>query len=63
LTEKLLSEFKTDVGNLKLVPSKGGCFEVWLDEHQIYSKLATGDFPDEGDMLAKAREYFARRGA
>ena len=49
MTEKILVEFKRDVKNLKLIPSKGGCFEVWVGKKQIYSKLETGEFPDEGD--------------
>jgi selT/selW/selH-like putative selenoprotein len=28
-------------------PSGGGCFEVFVDDDQIYSKLETGEFPDE----------------
>jgi selT/selW/selH-like putative selenoprotein len=55
LTERLLSELKTDIGNLKLIPSRGGCFEIWADEQQIYSKLATGEFPDESAILAKVQ--------
>ena len=36
---------------LELVPSGGGCFEVFVDDQRIYSKLKTGAFPDFDDML------------
>jgi selenoprotein W-related protein len=42
---------KRDVASLKLIPSKGGCFEVWVDDEQIYSKLDTGEFPDEDGLV------------
>lgn len=51
MTEKILVELKRDVRNLKLIPSKGGCFEVWVNEDLIYSKLDTGEFPDEDQIL------------
>jgi selenoprotein W-related protein len=55
LTEKILSELKTDLKALKLIPSRGGCFEVWVNEEQIYSKLDTGEFPDEDAVLEQVR--------
>lgn len=38
---------------LELQPSKGGCFEVTVDGDLVYSKLATGEFPDPQAVLAK----------
>ena len=34
-----------------LVPSTGGCFELTVGGKPIYSKLKTGKFPDEDEML------------
>jgi selenoprotein W-related protein len=53
LTGKILEAFKTKIGEFKLVPSGGGCFEVTLDGKLIYSKLQTGEFPDEAAVLEK----------
>ena len=53
LADVLLSNLKRNVASLELVPSKGGCFEVDVDGERIYSKLATGEFPDESDILKK----------
>ena len=38
---------------LTLVPGKGGCFELTVDGELIYSKLKTGEFPDEEAILNK----------
>jgi selT/selW/selH-like putative selenoprotein len=34
-----------------LQPSTGGCFELSVGQELIYSKLATGEFPDEAAMV------------
>ena len=47
MTSKLLATFKQNIQSLKLIPSSGGCFEVTVDGDLIYSKLKTGQFPDE----------------
>jgi selenoprotein W-related protein len=47
LTAKLLSEYKQQIRKLTLVPSGGGCFELKADGELLYSKLETGQFPDE----------------
>lgn len=39
------------ISDLRLVPAKGGCFEVTANGELLYSKLATGKFPDEGAIL------------
>ena len=51
----LLEALKTDLDLLELQPAGGGCFEVSVDGEEIYSKLATGEFPDEGEILEVAR--------
>jgi selenoprotein W-related protein len=49
----VLKEFKQAIPRLVLVPSKGGCFEVRIGGELIYSKLATGQFPDEATVVAE----------
>jgi selenoprotein W-related protein len=34
-----------------LIPSDGGCFELKVNGDLIYSKLETGIFPNEGEMV------------
>ena len=51
MTTKLLTQFKQQITDLKLIPSKGGCFEVTANGELLYSKLKTGEFPDEQAIL------------
>jgi len=46
LTEQLLSEYKQRVKSLTLTPHDDGRFEVFVDGKKIYSKKATGRFPE-----------------
>jgi selenoprotein W-related protein len=47
LTSKLLTTYKQNIRELKLIPSRGGCFELKTDGKLVYSKLESGKFPDE----------------
>jgi selenoprotein W-related protein len=38
---------------LKLVPASGGCFELTANGELLYSKLETGEFPNEEALLDK----------
>lgn len=51
MTGQLLETFKQKIESLELVPSGGGCFELSLDGDLVYSKLQTGEFPDEARIL------------
>jgi selenoprotein W-related protein len=48
-----LTEYKQQIREFKLVPSGGGCFEISLNGKLVYSKLKTGEFPDEEEMVAQ----------
>jgi selenoprotein W-related protein len=51
LTTKLLSRYKQQIRELKLIPASGGCFELTLNGDLVYSKLKTKEFPDEQWVL------------
>jgi selenoprotein W-related protein len=51
LTSKLLTSFKQQIQDLKLVPSSGGCFELTANGELLYSKLKTKEFPEEKWVL------------
>ena len=36
-----------------MIPSSGGVFEVVVDGALVYSKKATGEFPDEVQLVGK----------
>jgi selenoprotein W-related protein len=51
LAAKILSQYKQRLEGLELQPSSGGCFELTVDDELLYSKLASGSFPDEQAMV------------
>jgi selenoprotein W-related protein len=51
LTSKLLTTYKQQIADLKLIPSGGGCFELTADGELLYSKLKTKEFPKEDEMI------------
>ena len=50
-----MDAFGERFGALRLIPSDGGRFEVTLDGELIYSKLKTGDFPQNKEILEQIR--------
>ena len=56
MTEKILSAYKQNIKGLELEPSGGGCFEVYADDALIYSKLETGEFPNEDSVVSAIGE-------
>ena len=56
LAEKLLDENRNALTEVALQPSQGGAFEVSLDGKEIFSKLKTGSFPVERQLLDEIAE-------
>jgi selT/selW/selH-like putative selenoprotein len=48
---------------LELEPSTGGCFELRAGDDLIYSKLATGQFPDERKMVDEIARRLKKQAA
>ena len=46
---------KQAIRSLTLVPSGGGAFEITVNGEKIYSKLATGQFPEPEAILKAVR--------
>ena len=44
------------MSELALAPFSDGRFEVLVDGDKLYSKLATGEFPDDATIVAKIRK-------
>jgi selenoprotein W-related protein len=61
LTRKLLDTYKQDIKELKLIPAGGGCFELTVNGKLIYSKLETGQFPDEKAIVDKVGTFQKKR--
>jgi len=57
----MLNEFKQKISNLNLVPSGGGCFELTANGELLYSKLKTGQFPDEQNIIDTLGKKLAKK--
>jgi selenoprotein W-related protein len=55
LAEAIMDTFGERFGALKLIPADGGRFEITLDGALLYSKLKTGDFPANKEILELIR--------
>ncbi len=49
--ELLLDRFEEYIGEIALKPSDGGRFEVTVDGELVFSKHATGRFPEEEELI------------
>jgi selenoprotein W-related protein len=56
LAANLLTTYKQQIKELKLIPTGGGAFEVSFNGDLVYSKLKTGEFPDESAMVKAAKK-------
>lgn len=51
MTAKLLPRYKRAISRFVMIPSAGGCFELTVGGTKLYSKLKTGTFPDEDELV------------
>ncbi|APW62607.1 hypothetical protein BSF38_04156 [Paludisphaera borealis] len=51
MTAKLLTRYKRAISRYVMIPSSKGCFELTVGGKRLYSKLQTGEFPDENQLV------------
>ncbi len=51
----MLEEHEHDISELTLIPSRGGVFEVIVDDDLVYSKKKTGRHADVDQLLGRIR--------
>ena len=56
LANDLLKNFEYQIGDLTLVPSDGGKFEVSVNDKLIYSKLQTMRHAEPGEVVGLVRK-------
>jgi selenoprotein W-related protein len=56
LADHLVRQFKQSIDELALLPSDGGRFEVKVNDEMVYSKLASGQFPDNAIIEDMVRQ-------
>ena len=57
----MLTSLKQKVKGMTLVPAGGGCFELTANGELVYSKLATGKFPDEQEIVDQLEKRLAKK--
>ena len=56
MADHLVRQFKQNIDELTLLPSDGGRFEIKVNDEMIYSKLSTGEFPEDLTIEEEVRE-------
>jgi selenoprotein W-related protein len=51
LTDELTKQYTPNLASLTLLPSKGGVFEVKVDDILIFSKKALGRHAEPGEVV------------
>jgi selenoprotein W-related protein len=54
---KILPQLKKRFTQYELVPSAGGRFEIFAGDTQIYSKLESGQFPSEDEIVTALQQH------
>jgi selenoprotein W-related protein len=59
MAQELLTTFQDEIGEVALLPGKGGIFEIHVDAHRIWSRAEDGGFPDIKDLKQRVRDRVA----
>jgi selenoprotein W-related protein len=59
MAQELLTTFQGVIGELALVPGKGGVFEVRVDHEVIWSRADKGRFPEIKELKQLVRDRIA----
>ncbi len=61
LVSELMDRYKRKVARFVLVPSDGGKFELKVGGRLVYSKLETGRFPENAEIVKALDPVIAKR--
>ena len=59
--QELLTTFEDDIGEMVLVPSEGGRFDVLADGELVWSRADEGRFPELKELKQRVRDRIAPR--
>jgi len=60
---ELLKEYEPEIESFTLIPSDGGCFELVVNDHLLYSKLLTHRHVEPGELAGILKKYLEGGGA
>lgn len=59
MAQELLTTFQEEIGEVALLPGKGGVFEIRVDETTIWSRANDGGFPEIKELKQRVRDRIA----
>ena len=59
MAQELLTTFVDELGEVALMPGKGGVLDVRVDGELVYSRKATGRFPEMKEIKQLVRDRVA----
>jgi selenoprotein W-related protein len=59
MAQEMLTTFESELGEVALVPGKGGIFDVRLNEERIFSRKEHGRFPESKELKQLIRDRIA----
>lgn len=59
MAQELLTSFPDEIGEIALLPGKGGVFEITIGDELIWSRAADGGFPDLKELKQRVRDRIA----
>ncbi len=59
MAQELLMTFPTEVGEVALIPGRGGAFEIRLEGETLHSRKATHAFPESKQIKQMVRDRIA----
>ena len=59
VAEELLNTFQTEIGEVALIPSNGGIFEVRANGQMMWSLKGEGRFPEPKELKQRVRDEVA----
>ena len=59
MAQELLTTFSEEIDELTLVPGKGGVFEIYANNENIWSRKTMNGFPEITTLKTKVRDVIA----
>ena len=56
MAQELLSTFGEDLGQVTLVPARGGTFTIEVDGTTVWDRTVDGGFPDAKELKRRVRD-------
>lgn len=56
MAQEILSTFSESVGEVALIPSTGGTYEIRADGHPVWSRAEEGRFPQPKELKQRIRD-------